>query len=472
MYNNLLYAMKQRILDEVVLAFNRHPAYSSKTKVHHKFPYEKRFQYGVVLRNSSGSQIRMSADNYLADLKSHVRLVRVDKSPGLAVEWVRENFNRVTNEITEDVSHLVGPTQRMFLTQHQMMAGFGDTSYATNIGQVRITKNGEELRPEFVDGKNKTVMLSSAPGPADVIKITYYKRTIADPAIYVLDFIADYEFTVSPVFIIEEELVLEKVSGTETSANLAHGDVYPTSDSLYLLSKKGGDPVFLDRGTDYTIDYTTGVISFLTPLAANFDLLADYRWQDTSYTNGPHSFRSYQELHDVIPGVVISIGRRSQKGDRQGIIISQNREQQAKIYGGHWDMSLSLGVVSKDPKQMEEMADHIINTLWGEKKNILEREGITINSVEPTGESEESYIDTTGDLYYESSVDISVMTEWQQFIPYFYNIKRINVSLEYLANLGLKNYFVDESNKLFFRELSPDMRKVLRYGTTSYERVI
>jgi hypothetical protein len=121
---------------------------------------------------------------------------------------------------------------------------------------------------------------------------------------------------------------------------------------------------------------------------------------------------------------------------------------------------------------MEEMTDHVVNTLWGEKKNILEREGITLNSVEPTGESEESFIDTTGDLYYESSVDISVMTEWQQFLPYFFKIRRINIDLKEFQTLGIQNYLVAKDNSMTIEEITSDMRKVVKFGVSAYERVI
>ncbi|RKY79105.1 hypothetical protein DRQ07_06820 [candidate division KSB1 bacterium] len=147
----------------------------------------------------------------------------------------------------------------------------------------------------------------------------------------------------------------------------------------------------------------------------------------SGYSAEPYIFKNYQEIHTAIPGIVISIGRRAQKNDQQIIFVSKFREQQAKIYGGHWEMSLEMAVIAKDPLQMEEMSDRLIEYLWGERKNILENEGITLNSVEPTGESEEAHIETTGDLYYESSVSINVMTEWQLFKPYLpiYKIKDI-----------------------------------------------
>lgn len=471
-YNNLLFSVKRRILDEVVSAFNQHPSYSKKVEVYNKFPYQERVQYGVILRNSSASVVRMSPDNYMAELITHVRLVRHTNYPGLSVEWARENAPEVTDYIVdEDVSDQVGPTQRQFLTSKVILSGPGNTKYANNIGQVRITVNGNQVFPEYINGKRKIVLLQRTPASGDIVKISYYTRNIVDPGIYVLDFNEDNQFTIGPIFIIEDEFLIEGTDGTETSVSLSHNMIESDTDRLYLSSYNDHIPIWLERGTDYTIDYSAGLISFLNPLPKNFNLFADYMYQP-GYGVGPYVFKPYQEVHDALKGVVISIGRRAQKGDRQIIIVSEHREDTAKVYGGHWEMSLSLGVIAKDPIQMEEMTDHIVQFLWGQRKNFLEFEGITLNSVEPTGETEEVFIDTTGDLYYESSVDISVMTEWQKFIPYRWKIRKFYVESQLRQEDTTNDYFINKNNKLFWRFLEPDIREVIKYPTIGYERVI
>lgn len=472
MYQNLLFAVKKRILDECVGAFKKHPAFSKKVKVYHKFPYKKRVQYGMVLRSTSGSQIRMSADNYMADLVSHVRLARTGNKPGVGIEWVRENTNYVTQYVTnEDVSHMAGPTQRRFFTEHQILAGPNNTHFADNPGQIEVTVNGSPVLAEYVNGRKKIVMLASVPPAGSVVKVSYFRRVMAHPGVYVVDFTENNQFMVGAVFTVDGELVIEKADGTETTANLSFSPVYDGSLDLYLQSRNGGVPVWLIQGTDYTVDNATGLITLLTPLVKNFQLFADYQYQ-SGFSVGPFQFRPYQEIHDAIPGVVLSIGRRAQKGDRQLVIVSEFRESQARIYGGHWDMSLSVAVIAKDPIQMEEMSDQLVNYLWSQRKNQLEYEGITLNSVVPSGESEEPFIDTTGDLYYESSVDIDVMTEWQEFVPYFFEIKRVMVQPEVLEVNTLKNYYVSKDNKMVLLDPEPDTRRVIKYATSGYERVI
>ena len=472
MYNNMLFGLKRRILDEVEGAFINHPAFTDKVTVTNKFPYIQRIQYGVVLRNSSASQIRMSADNYLADQWSHTRLATVDNFPGLGIEWVREDAPHITDPVVdEDVSWQLGTTQRRFFTKFSIMKGLGDTHYATSPSQVSVTVNGVTTVPEYVNGEKKLVLLAYAPlSPGDIVKISYYKRGITSPGIYLINFTADNQFWVSPTGIASREIVIDVTTGTESTANLLHNKVHPNTETLYLETLSGDAPFELLDGTDYSINYPNGIITFLSPLPKNVRLLADYRY-DPNIETGPFVVNNYMEVHDAIPGVVLCVGRRAKTGDRNVVIVSQFREEQARIYGGHWEMSISLGVISKDTMQMEEMTDQIVNWLWGVRKNVMEFEGITLNRVEPMGESEEVYIDTTGDLYYESTIDISVQTEWQKFVPYQYNISNIFVN-EYLkSSLKPKNYEVLENGSMI-ATMQPDTRPVIKYGTTGYERVI
>lgn len=422
MYQRLMFAMKRRILAETAEAFASHPAFSEKVKVFNKFPYEERIQYGMILRNTSASQIRLSPDNFMSDLYSLVRVARQGTNPGIAIEWVRENAGNITEMSTEDVSNQLGSTQRRFYTAHPILAGKDNTEYADNPGQVRVTIDGTKVIPEEVSGADSEVLLLQATNTGQKVEITYFSRNIIVPSINIINFTADDQFEVGTIYVIEEEILVSKTTGTETTAQLDHGggsEIIDTdSDDLYIAYADGTRLYTLERNKDYSIDYNTGLITFLLPVEKNYRIYVNYRYQDPPVTPVVYTFKPFQEVSEAIPGVIISIGRRAKTGDKQVIIVSQNREQQAKIYGGHWNMALDLAVISKDPSQMEQMADHIVSYLWGERKNILEYEGITLNSVEPSGESEEMHVETTGDLYYESSVSISVQSEWQRFVPY------------------------------------------------------
>jgi hypothetical protein len=447
MYQNLLYAVKNRFMDEIELAFDQHPAFDAKVKVHNKYPYLERVQYGFVFRNASASQIRLSPDNFMSDLFSHVQLGRQGNYPGVSIEWARENEGYVTEYATEDVSSQLDPTQRQFKTSGPITAGPGETHYADDPGQVCVTVNGVPQVADSVDGKNGIVLIQSSPGLGDVVLVSYHKRRISIPAIYVIDFIEDNQLVIAPIYVVEKELLFASTTGTETTVNLANDHVDANTEDIYLTYKNGIIIDTLVKGVDYSINNTTGLITFLLPLPKNYQIVADYHWQPVNYYNGPYEFKEFQEFHTLIPGVIISIGRRAKKGDQQFIYVSQFREQQAKIYGGHWTMVFDVAAIAKDPMQMAQMSDHVVSELWGVRKNILEYEGITLNSVEPSGETEETHIETTGDLYYESSISINVQTEWQSIVPY-------------VGNLRLKNII-----------LIPSLAPVLKAPVLGYERL-
>jgi hypothetical protein len=466
MFNNLLTGMKRRILQEAENAFLNHPIYAGNVRVTNKFPQKERVQYGVVLRNASGSQIRMSADNYMADLYSHVRLCKFQNYPGLSVEWIRENTNDITDyKVDEDLSSQIDGYRQKFTTSQVMVAGPGNTRYASYPGQIVVTLNGATMNPSLVDGGNRTFSFPYSPLLGSTLKVSYYYRTLVPPGYYVLDFKNNNTFTVGPAYSIENEVLIEKTTGLETSVTLASAGIpgtkiHKNTEELVLQRPNLARdlfPIVLIKDTDYIIDYATGIITFLHGhIDTGFRMVASYRYY-TDSDLGPFPVSKFREIHNAVPGVVLCMGRRivppnpsldpTATVDRQVVVVSQFHEQQAQIYGGHWEMALSLGVIAKDTPSMEEMTDLIVNYLWGVRKNQLEFEGITLNRVEATGETEEPFVENTGDMYYESSIDISVQTEWQRFIPYLYKLRHVNVEIE------------------------PDMGEILKSPVIGYEKV-
>jgi len=563
MYQNLLNGAKRRILQEVENAFLDHPQFAGKVIVSNRFPNAKeRIQYGVILRNTYASQIRMSPDNYLADLTSHVNLARLvapqdstgaSNFPGVGIEWVRENTNFITDHVTEDLSSQVGSTQLVYHTGQVIVSGPGNTEYADNPGLVGVTVKinglvkkvslvsggsgyekglklttggtgsgctilvtsvsgiGEitgidietggtnpaesglgytlndlliiketgheedlggkvrvdniesnsfvETQISSVDGRKKEIILRSPPAAGSTLLVSYWKRILASPGIFRIEFTADNELQIHPLYTVDGEVLFEKTTGLETTAQLEMSPfvstpppaLYPNSDKLLLYhvnATKSDFPIKMIRDVDYSIT-GTGLVTFLHPVLTDFKMVANYRYLHPGMVIGPYTFKEYTELHEGIPGVVLCVGRRAKKGDWQVVNVSQFREPQARIFGGHWDMFMTLAVISKDNRQVEEMVDQIINWLWCVKKNQLEFEGITLTRVEPTGESEESFNDTATEFYYESTIDISVMTEWQRFIPYLSRIEHFSINEQVYM---------------------PDTRPVIKYPAAGYER--
>lgn len=90
------------------------------------------------------------------------------------------------------------------------------------------------------------------------------------------DGILDVEIDVSDVLNIvqEDESVVTLATGTETDVNLAQVPITNDTDNLRVVS--GELIIPLIRGTDYAINYTTGVIHLLTTLPVDGELLASY----------------------------------------------------------------------------------------------------------------------------------------------------------------------------------------------------
>jgi hypothetical protein len=790
LYNNLLYGVKHRILDEVESAFLNHPRFSEKTLIYNKFPYEQRPQYGIILSNSSASQIRMSASNFLNVQHSYVRLAKFENYPGLGIEWVRENQDYLAVEFCDNLtSQITSVPQRKFNTTYQFCRGKMDLTLARAPSEVQIKVNGHHIEAEFVDGYKQFIVLPIALSSGDTLTVTYWQSQMSHPGVYNVIFNNDNSFIINPTLFITNEVLVNKTTGLETTVvfdhvpigptgpwtgpypsfsgysgpypstpitvdinidvqalavspfilsgqntviagttndiyystssgttwtfgfsnplpseiltlsctgpqisttsqlaetflfagtttglsigngiqwiasdffsnlevpaiatdsstgnvyvvasngrsawfnggtfttqstvtslgsedmiaftclatlngnlyagtegsgvqvssnagtnwssmntgltnlniscitampgtgpypclyvgtstgiflstdgttwnsystglvdadvqclvsgngvilagtptgayilsggvwtainsgltntniqcltiNISNGNVFagtdtgvffsnnygygwvsvpvtikyggvnnsfsgyssysgysgyepPGSEQIFVKSLyKGGYSYLLKRGIDYSMDYPTGTLTFLNPLEPGLQIVADYATSLPPTSSYP--FKPYQENHTAIPGVVLSIGRRARAGDQQLVFITPTREKQADIYGGHWDMALSLSVISKDTVQLEEMTDQIVNWLWGVRKNQLEFEGITLNSVEPTGESEESFDDLSGTMYYEQSVDISVMTEWQRFIPYNFTVKYFGLHIRAVPDI-------------------------------------
>lgn len=91
-------ALKERMIHELRAYWSRHPRYSSKDSaldiVRHiqgKYPNEERPQRAIIIKNSSGVHVNLSADNFVAHLETFVFLAKVPGKEGLSAEWVKED---------------------------------------------------------------------------------------------------------------------------------------------------------------------------------------------------------------------------------------------------------------------------------------------------------------------------------------------------------------------------------------------
>lgn len=249
-------------------------------------------------------------------------------------------------------------------------------------------------------------------------------RMPSAPGIYYIEILTVPEnpqtpgtFVVDPLLTVTGEPLLRFESGIEREAQLENP---PTKGTVRLWVN---DRAMLVEGTDYTIDYRTGAVTFLSRFTLNETVTADYRFPIPS--QGPFEFQWNTADFRTLPGVVLAFGKRARAGDKVAVKISPDREDTALAYGGKFEVSLDLDILSQDTTATEEIADLSVMYLWGEKKPYLEFEGIEIVDISIGGEAEETY-DETADLnYYTASLSLQFRADWEIHVPLPLTISKV-----------------------------------------------
>lgn len=458
--NNLLRTVKSRVFAELTDSLQKHSVYRDKVNVYHKFPYKERPMFGIVLKNASANRQQLSPDDYAATMSSFVSVARAEGKEGRLLKWVWEDELNVTQPvINEDLSSQTSGTasfgtNRVFrVANTPIMTGQYSSDIADNFNQVHITVNGDKVFAEYIDGKKGIVILRDPPVVGSTILISYWKKTIVDPGRYYLQLIDSNHFVIDPLYIIKKEEVIDKTTGTETSATLDNGNLLSGFDVLYTKKYGYSSNIYLVRDTDYTID-TSGNITFLNALPTDTTLYANYRWIGTRL--GPFDMpdNEYQYNNTSLTGVILAFGSERIIGDKNVIIVYPKRETSALVYSGHWIMNFDIEVMARDTIQLPELTDHIINDMWSRKRVALTYDGLTIESMEPTGEFEEVYDENTGDQYYKNSINLTIMTEWKRFVPYLTEIMDYDYDLNVVPPVSY-DYSVSNDGRIFEQKVLP-----------------
>jgi len=472
---NLLTAVKRRIMYELRSSINEHGVFKG-TEVYHKFPYTERPDRGIVLRSTSSSRIKLSPDDYIFTMKSYVALARAETHPGRFMQWVWENREKTTAKaMDEDLSSQITGTpgtNRFFYTDAThgpILAGSNNDNIADNFRQVELKLNGETVHAELVDGKRRLIALSMPPSAGDTLTVTYYYGIMSPPGRYYVQLIAGNQFMVDPLYQIFDEEVIDLTTGVELSAQLGHSGLYGDFDMLWLTKGRQDDEITLDRGTDYTVD-ATGLITFLQPLPVGYSLFADYRYVGASM--GPFAVPEPLHYNDTaIPGVVLCFNNQLEVGDKVVVIVYPNRQISARVYGGHYRMTFDVDVFSRHPEESAEMTDHIIHDIWGERRDLLTSEGLTLEEMDQTGETEDIYDTNTGDFYYKQSVSIQMMTEWKKFVPVLYEIQDYDMAL--YTYLKTSKIVITPDNRIFELQVNPmTVPFEVKYPEIGYPRYV
>lgn len=223
-------------------------------------------------------------------------------------------------------------------------------------------------------------------------------------------------FVIDPLLTITDEPLLAVQSGIEGSAQFQN---LPVQGTVRIWEDRR---VLFTEGQDFTVNYQTGAIRIITRLQPGTVLTADYRYAAPSI--GPVKWKWNTADWETLPGVVMAFGKRGRAGDKMAVVIYEDRVDVANAYGGRFDANFDLDVIAQDPIQMEEIADYVTMTLWGEKRSILSGEGIEIVDVAMGGEAEEAYDETADLYYYNASLSVQIQADWEIHIPLPFTISK------------------------------------------------
>jgi hypothetical protein len=279
------------------------------------------------------------------------------------------------------------------------------------------------------------------------------------------DFTAD--FVVNPLLDVFREFLFEVSDSTPSDGHVATVSSAPIHEgTLYVYA----DDVRLVEGTHYTVNLTTGEITF-TYEAENYTrMYVNYKYPTAE--RGPYTVGRNSLNNTAVPGVVIAFGRQMTVGDQFAIIITPKRTIAAQEYGGKWEVSVSFDVLARDPIQLEEISDLVLMYLWGQKKDILEYSGLIIQDVAHGGEADEVYDETGQEMYYLTSMDLTIQTDWNIHVPvpfYIEGIEFVEGGVAPTRTMSDEEIVTVSSTLRIVPSLTPYMPKTAL--THNYERI-
>jgi hypothetical protein len=261
-------------------------------------------------------------------------------------------------------------------------------------------------------------------------------------------------FALDPMLTVTDEALLLLQSGIEREAQLQQA---PVRNTVRIWENS---QTLLKEGVDFRVNYDggQGAVELLTKFQPGTKLTADYRYAAPSV--GPVEFYWNTSDDKTLPGVVMAFGKRAEKGNKVAIVVYPERVDAAQAFGGKFEASFDLDVISRDTIQTEEIADLAVMYLWGQKKSVLEFEGIEIVDISIGGEAEEQYDETGDSWYFTASMSLQLRADWEIHVPLPLTISRATtVRGNPLDGPGLQQV----SNELFFRmhaNRNPDFERI------------
>jgi len=210
----------------------------------------------------------------------------------------------------------------------------------------------------------------------------------------------------------------------------------PVEGSLRIREYPSGRSL---DSSEYLVEGSTVTLSEETP--RGLSLSAQYTSKD-EFLKGPFRVTPDQAYREIIPGVVIAVGRWIEVGDEQVIIVAENQEVVAHEYGGRWDISVDIDLVARDVHSQADIADRTVVWLWSTLRPKLSSMGLEMSDVSLGGEGEEVYDDNGDDYFYTASISLTIQADWFIHFPLVlpignFNLEGVNVAEEVDPMIGL-----------------------------------
>ena len=358
-YNWMLREVKHRLVLELRDAFSRHPVYK-KVWISTRYPLlRENEKHVLIVRGASAGHQNLHPAHFMGTLKSHVALARVRSSSSGKDNIVVDNPNHSIEWVREDTMNL-----------HNLVLG--------GIYYVKIVKV-EQWEDD-----------STWQSPAGDDREAY--------------FVKQATFYVDQVFEeLNDILIKDWKKGDPDIFELKN---CPIPETLKVFMGQ----FLLVKGNDYLWSPGTKTIQILNP-ARRAIYRASYNYDGESF--GPFQVCENEFHSTAIPGVILAFGNRITEGDKQAVIVTENRELGAYVWGGFWDMSIEFEVKAQDTIQEAEIADYAAFILVAEKKRRLELFNIWIREPSIGGESEDMEDEGSQSFNYKASISVPLYTTWE-----------------------------------------------------------
>lgn len=427
---DLNYSTKKKVLDIFNASIARHPTYRDNARAYHAYGMGKeRPQIGVRLNTLSTTRMKLSPNDALGEFYSRACILPFPGTANASLDWVWEAPNMACKpRVREDVTSRLSADRMSILFPDKVLAmGPGTPEPAAGYGPVRVWVNDAKVFNQA--SAHQVDLVGMAVPPGATVEANYFELNAALPGLYFLDIISEAEFNLDVVHEINHEVVIEKTTGTETDATLSRTGVMANRFlDMYTQRTPYSTRFQLRMGQDFMVDEATGQISFLAPLNADTTLFCSYRFRGAH--TGPHTIEGKHRANiTAIPGVILAFGDKVIPGDKQVVQVTRRRERVAKVTGSHFEADLDLSVFARDPQTAAELCDHLVSDIWGNMRLPLTSEGFIIDDLNSTGDSQDTYNESTGDMMFLQGISMRVLVEWKKFVPYVSNLSGVNIDI-------------------------------------------